>query len=273
MVIRIFIWILSISLFLLTAQSGLEMKSVYGASEEFKQLKSTHFIINYQDGVERSYAREIKRKSEDFYKRITQEFHLVRNKLWLWDNRAKIFIAKDQKNYLKNFDCPKWSAACVNYRTKMIYTYPNQKNFISILAHELTHIIFREYLDRQNLPLWLDEGVAMYIERKYTDLAYQGLNQRMQNKIENGNFIDFKELMSLDAQELQSKSNNYVNLFYLQSFSIINFLIERYRKHNFSRFLWNLKNENNIEKALSKTYYQLKNRDEFAKKWKKFYLD
>ncbi|MCF7800281.1 hypothetical protein K9M16_04770 [Candidatus Babeliales bacterium] len=161
----------------------------------------------------------------------------------------------------------------MNYRTKMIYTYPNQENFISILAHELTHIIFREYLGRQNLPLWLDEGVAMYVERKYTNLTYQGLDQQMEDKIKKANFIAFKKLMNINAQELQSKPTTYVNLFYLQSFSLINFMVERYQKHNFSRFLWNLKNENNVERALSKTYYQLKNIDEFEKRWKKFYLN
>ncbi|MCF7888285.1 MAG: hypothetical protein K9L76_03305 [Candidatus Omnitrophica bacterium] len=247
-------------------------QNAYAEYKDFKQLRSSHFIINYQEGIERSYVVNIKQKAENFYKKITQEFQLVRDELWLWDNRAKIFISKDKKEYLDNFNCPNWAAACVDYRAKEIYTYPGQKYFIPTLAHELTHIIFREYIKRQDLPLWLDEGMAMYIETKFSDSRYHGFSNRIKEMIKNNSFIPFKELTELNIRSLRKKSDSYVETFYLQSFSLINFIIEKYKKYRFSQFLWNFKIEPNLKKALSKTYYQLNNLKDLEERWKIYYL-
>ncbi|MCF7886914.1 MAG: hypothetical protein K9L71_00680 [Candidatus Omnitrophica bacterium] len=260
---KIFLLILLINSFLQNAYAGVE---------DFKQLRSRNFIINYQEGVEKSYLANIKQKAEDFYKKITQEFHLIRDELWLWDNRAKIFIAKDKKEYLDNFNCPNWSTACVDYGAKKIYTYTGQKYFISILAHELTHIIFREYIKRQDLPLWLDEGMAVYIETKFSDSKYQGFSGHIKEMIKNNSFIPFKELTEINIKSLREKSDSYVGAFYLQSFSLINFIIERYKRYRFSQFLWNFKSEPDLRKALSKTYYQLKSLKDLEEKWKTYYL-
>jgi hypothetical protein len=259
-------------IFLLILLVNLFFQNTYAETKDFKQLRSSHFIINYQEGVERSYAANIKQKAEDFYKKITQEFNLVRDKLWLWDDRAKIFVADNKKEYFDNFNCPKWSAACVDYRAKKIYTYSGQKYFISTLAHELTHIIFREYIKRQDLPLWLDEGMAMYIETKFFDSRYYDFSDRIRKMIKNNSFIPFKELTELSIRSLNQKSDSYAETFYLQSFSLINFIIERYKKYRFSQFLWNFKNEPNLKKALTKTYYQLNDLGDLEEKWKTYYL-
>ncbi|MCF7869549.1 MAG: hypothetical protein K9L69_00185 [Candidatus Omnitrophica bacterium] len=259
-------------IFLLILLVNSFFQNVYAEVKDFRQLRSSHFIINYQEGVERSYLTNIKQKAEDFYKKITQEFHLVRDELWLWDNRAKIFVARDRKEYLDNFNCPNWSAACLDYRAKKVYTYPGQKYFISTLAHELTHIIFREYIKRQDLPLWLDEGMAMYIETKFSDSRYQVFSGRIKKMIKDNSFIPFKELTELNTRTMREKPDSYVNTFYLQSFSLINFIIGKYKKHHFSQFLWNFKNESNFRKALSKTYYQLKSLKDLEERWKTYYL-
>jgi hypothetical protein len=269
---KIFLLIVLFNLFFLPPPFMAKSQNLRQGDEGFRQLRSSHFIVNYQDGVDRAYARKIKKKSEYFYKKVTQEFHLVRDELWLWDNRAKVFIANDKEEYLKNFYCPDWSAACVDYVTKTIYTYPSQKDFIAILVHELTHIIFREYLGRGKLPLWLDEGIALYTEVKFAGAGYHDLLYQIRERVKNDNFIPFEEIINLKTFDLKNRTAAEVRLFYLQSFSMINFIVERYRKHRFSQFLWNLKNESNLEKALSKTYYHLNNLTKFEEKWKKFYL-
>ncbi|MFO8053277.1 MAG: peptidase MA family metallohydrolase [Candidatus Omnitrophota bacterium] len=269
---RTFLSISLVNLFFLFGFFPSNLQNAYAEFKDFKQLRSNHFIIDYQKGVERSYSVNIKRKAEVFYRKITQEFRLVRDKLWVWDNRAKIFIAKDQKNYFQKFNCPKWSAACVDYRSKKIYTYPGQKYFISTLVHELTHIIFREYIKRQNVPLWLDEGMAMYTETKFSDSRYQDSSYQIKEKIKSNSFIPFQELVTVDARTLKEKPSSYVETFYLQSFSVINFLVKKYKKYRFSQFLWNFKNESDIKKSLFKTYYQLNNLKDLEKKWKNYYL-
>jgi len=71
--------------------------------DRYKQLRSTHFIIFYDSQIDKNYASKIKDTAEKFYRVITQEFGLIRDKLWLWESRTKVFIAKDKSDYLNYF--------------------------------------------------------------------------------------------------------------------------------------------------------------------------
>jgi len=256
---------LIILIFLFSNQLSLESAKV-----EERELRSEHFIIRYHKDVEQNYIYKVKEICENFYRKITQEFDLIRDKPWLWENRAVVYIAKDKQDYLNRFMCPSWSQGCVNCYRKIIYTYPNQRRFVSIVAHELTHIIFREYIGR-NLPLWIDEGVAVYMETKYSKNTNKVNFAFLKKTIEEDNYIPFSKLNKETSFSLKVKSQDYVNLFYLQSFSIIYFLLKRYSRDNFLRLLFFLKKGDDLEKALSKAYYTLPSLNKFESAWKKFF--
>lgn len=235
-------------------------------------MRSGHFIITYHKDVKPEYITDMKNVSEKFYRTITQEFNFLRDKLWLWENRAKIFVAKDRDAYRTDFNCSDWSSACVSYRDKAIYTYPEHKRFKPVFAHELTHIIFREYVKENNLPLWLDEGVAVYVEEKYGgEGSYKRQLYKMKEYIKNNEYIKIADLNRFSPAALGSKPNDYVSLFYLESFSIVNFLIKAYGRYRFSLFLSSLRQGHSLEKSLSRTYYHFKDLASLEKRWKDFY--
>lgn len=245
----------------------------YAAGNEISELRSDHFIISFHRDVDESYVSRTKNLAEEYYKTITQEFNLIRDKLWLWDNRARIFIAKDRDDYLRKYGCPKWSDACVNYVAKTIYTYPNQQGFAAILAHELTHIIFREYVGGGRLPLWLEEGVAVYIDSKYVGSRAQFSLSIVKKAIENKSYIPFPQLNYVNVGSLNSQSRDYVNIFYAESFSIIDFLIRKGSRDNFYNFLYFLRNGNNVNDALAKSFSSIKNMEDLEKQWLRFYQE
>ncbi len=249
----------------------LSSTNIVAGNKEFKEERSEHFIIHYQQGVSKSYVSKMKNKAEKHYRTITQEFNLIRDKLWVWENRAKIFIAKDKESYLSNFNCYTWSDACVDYRSKVIYTYSNQTRFSEILLHELTHIIFREYVKKSALPLWLDEGMATYIEDKYSGGHFNGRIKYLRKKLKNDEHIKISELMSITPSVIAAKPVDYVNLYYLESYSLVKFIITKHGRNNFSRFLSYLKKGNSIESALGKVYLDYRDFDKLAVLWKKYY--
>jgi len=240
--------------------------------KEFRQLRSAHFIISYKEDVGRAYVMKVKNIAEKYYRVIARDFNFYRDKFWIWENRAKIFIAGNKDDYLNSFNCSPWSDACVNLHGKIIYTYPDQQKFASILVHELTHIIFREHIGEGRLPLWLDEGVAVYMENKYGGGYYTNGFQFLKKKIKEDTYIKFPQLNKVTIGSLDGESNDYINLFYLESFSIINFIMKKYGKYKFSNFLRLLKKGEGIESALSKVFYDFKNFDKFEAKWKDYYL-
>ncbi len=239
---------------------------VYGA--DVKELYSDHFIIVSDKSIEEEYLYKVKDMAEDYYKVVTQEFNFIRNDPWLWKNRAKIFVAKDRQEYVEKYNCPSWSNACVDYQSKMIFTYPQQENFSSILSHELTHIIFREYVGKEQLPLWLDEGVAVYVASKYAknEENFAALKQ----KVITGKYIKFSELNKITLDELKNKPRDYIDTFYLESFSVIEFLIKKWSRYNLDNFFKFLKEGYSVRDSLYKSY-GIRTLEELEKQWNGFY--
>ena len=270
---RIFLTILIFNLVIMVVEAPNKSKVAYASEQGFRTLGSEHFVINYQEEVGYSYAGKIKKTAEKFYRIITQEFNLVREKLWLRDNRTKVFIAKDKETYVEDFGCSAWSSACVNYRDRIIYTYPNYdyERFIPTFVHELTHIIFREYVGQGKLPLWLDEGVATYMEEKYGANFYQNSFALLRERIERGDYIKIEDLMKVTPQDLKGKPQDYLNLFYIESYSIINFIMDRYGKYKFSNLLYYLKRGYSLQDSLSRVSYEIRDLDKLEDKWKRFY--
>ncbi len=240
---------------------------------EFIVRRSAHFIFNYTPGIKESWIDRLKSQAENFYRIITGEFYLVRDTPWMWENRAKIFVAKDKDDFVRRFPCPVWSGACVDYRKKIIYTYIDQTFLTSILAHELTHIIFREYVGQTiELPLWLDEGVALYVECKYTDSPYRMSEDLVKEMIKKDSYIEWEKMNKITKNYLEKSEQDFVRQFYLQAWSMVNFLRKRFGKIKFKELIDYIKKGNTAEKALFSVYGLIDDWSDFDRLWKRFYL-
>jgi hypothetical protein len=121
------------------------------------------------------------------------------------------------------------------------------------------------------LPLWLDEGVAVYMEDKYANTYQPGISF-LREKIADNSYLKLSRLNSITVKDLDAESQDFVNLFYLESFSLINFIMNKYGKYKFSNFLRRLRKGETIETALSKSFYDFKNFGRLESLWKDYYL-
>jgi hypothetical protein len=237
----------------------------YAQSGEFKELKSDHFIIKYVAQAQ-EYIYKIKDDAEYWYRAITQEFGLTQANLWAWENRVNIFVAGNHEDYLNRFNCPPWSSACVDYVRRIIYTYPSQTNFSTVFSHELTHIIFREYIGFSYLPLWIDEGMATYIEHRGShqeNLAVASIKQL----IASNKYIPFSKLNNIYS--LQADVDTAI--FYNEAFSIIYFFMKRFGREDFKEFLGYLRGANSAQEAIRKSFGGIEDMNKLEDAWKTFY--
>ncbi|MDD5069798.1 MAG: hypothetical protein PHV17_03630 [Candidatus Omnitrophica bacterium] len=234
----------------------------------FKELRSEHFIISYQKDVDEDIVKDVKLKAESYYRLITNEFNLIRDELWMWDNRAQIYIAKDKDSYLSQFDCQTWSAACVNYKDKIIYTYPSQGDFSATLKHELTHIIFREVVGFSTFPLWIDEGMATYIQHKGSAMESQVIND-IKRRIKDDSYLPFSRINKV--YQLNNDDPD-VELFYVQAHSMVYFLLNLSGKFHFKQFLSRLSQGYRVTDALRNVYMTIEDLEGFERLWKRYYL-
>jgi hypothetical protein len=225
--------------------------------------KSQHFVIYYQEDTT-GFVKELINQAENYYNSIVDELGFRRLDFWSWDNRAKIYLYKSSSDYQIDTQRVAWSGAIVSVKQRTIKTYIGQENFFdSILPHEMMHIIFREFIgDRNDLPLWLDEGIASSQEK--TNLTNRlGIAKEIINQ---------NTYLKLDILfEIRDPALITPHTFYAESASIIIFLMEKYGSEEFLDFCRKLRDAEPWKQALLGTYHFL-NFEEMESAWKSYIL-
>ncbi|OQB10852.1 MAG: hypothetical protein BWY16_00759 [Candidatus Omnitrophica bacterium ADurb.Bin205] len=232
------------------------------ASEHFKESRSTHFIVFYNNAPE-GFIKSLLEKAEFYYESITEDLGFRRFNFWLWDNRAKIYIYDDANSYRLASSQPAWSGGAVMPNHKIIQSFPASKDFLdTILPHEMGHIIFREFVGFNNpgVTLWLDEGVASYQEKR----RYSQADAFIRRLIDQDSFINLRKLSSYHS--LASLDSGSIDIFYAQSYSIVDFLIKMFGREKFVLFCQNLRDYRNLDDALRLTY-SLQGISQLEKAW------
>ncbi len=239
--------------------------SAIAADDNWHITKSTHFIVYYKNAPE-NFIKELIDKSEDYYNKIASDLGFTRYNFWLWDNRAKIYIHDNAADYQAATGQPKWSAGSAMPGQKIIRTFPYAQGFFEkTLPHEMGHIIFREFVGFNNpaVPLWLDEGVASYQEK----LTYSRANTFLRKALEKGVFLPLERLSDFNPH--LTLADESAELFYAESFSVIDFLIKEFGKDKFVSFCQDLRDKKDLERAMASSY-AFSNIRELDEAWEKY---
>jgi len=235
-------------------------------AQEWQKLKSEHFIIFYVDG--KQFAKDVSRKSEKYYRRIASELGYQRySGFWTWDNRVKIYIYPDRESFLAATDQPKWSEGVANFTKKEISSYAWSEGFLdALLPHEMAHLIFRDYVGfKGEVPLWIDEGVAQWMEPKKREIVKYAV-KRLE---EQGKLISLQKMMTLDVR--RSGDSALVTNFYIQAMSLVSFLINKYSAARFTNFCRQLRDGKTIVDSLKFAYpTSIRSIEDLQEKWLKY---
>lgn len=231
-------------------------------------LKGDHFIVYYEK--DETLAKEVLDKAEVYYKKIADDLGYARHsKFWLWEQRVKIYICQNRIEYLISTHQPQWSGGFADYKNKQIITYRWDEGFLdSFLPHEIAHLILRDFIGfNPEIPLWLDEGVAQWAEvakRKETE-------QMMKKVIEENKFIPLREFTKMEIRA--SSDTNLAKLYYMQSVSIVEFIIERFGPDTLRELCRQLRDGKSLPQALRfSTSAKIKDLDDLEEGWVKYVL-
>jgi hypothetical protein len=230
--------------------------------EGWQKVQSRHFFIYYKDAPI-DFVQDVNEAAESYYQEITQNLGFSRYEPWSYDDRARIYIYSDQDDYVNSAKQAKWSHGVANAREKIIRTFPSAHGFFdSTLPHELGHIIFREFVGFQaEVPLWMDEGVAMYQEKAKRWGSHVIVAQAM----ENDTFIPLPELSTMGLYRDTDRA--IIDLFYAEAASAMYFLISEHGKHRFVSFCQELQEGIRFDEALRRSYSRFDSMEEFNKAW------
>ncbi len=242
----------------------LTTSSLVFSEEGWKEYRCEHFLIYYQEAPE-DFVKNVEEAAEQDYQEIARNLGFTRYEGWNWDKRAKIYIYDDQEQYVAARNIS-WSHGMTLVQQKVIRTFPTAAGFFdSTLPHELGHIIFREFVSyKSKIPLWLDEGVAMYQEKA----KRWGVNKLVAKALQGGTFIPLKNLTDMILSN--ETDQKVVELFYDEAASIVYYMITELGEYRFVNFCRGLKEGARFEDALHRAYGRFDNLDDLNDVWVKY---
>lgn len=227
------------------------------------QQGSDHFIVYYYR-VPETFVRACLECAEKCYKDLTDQLGFTRHEYWNLEGRARVYLFPDRESYLRQTRVPAWSDGAAQSDRKTIWTYQQDHGFFDgVLPHETGHIVLREAVGGRAIPLWLEEGVACWLEpTRRADAEPQVRRALRENR-----FIPLAQLNRITPETLAQRAD--VALFYAESVSLVSFLVDRYGKSGFHDFCSALRDGKSVDDALSRAYSGLQNAASLAEAWEK----
>ncbi|HPT39477.1 MAG TPA: hypothetical protein PL125_04690 [Candidatus Omnitrophota bacterium] len=260
-----------------------------GYADDWKEKKSEHFIVYFEQ--DDAFAQSALDGAEKNYRNIANDLGYARySEFWTWDKRVKIYIYPDHDAFLRATGQPSWSEGMADYTNKQIISYVWGKGFIeSLLPHEIAHLVFRDFVGfKGEIPLWLDEGVAQWEE----EAKRKEIKNLIQRYFQQDNLLLVSDIMKLNISNLKDKtgvliratktkdgkdgvlflsSNNLIEIYYMESVSLIGYLIEKFGSAAFSGFCRELRDGKSVEDALKISYpLYIHNIQEFEDGWREY---
>ncbi len=196
-----------------------------------KTVDSLHFQVHHYSS---RGADDVSRKAENFYTKLMTDTGLYS---FMPGGLYPIIVYGEREEYLRKTRLPNWSSGVSVGNA--IYTFEGP-HLSAVLAHEMTHLIFYEYMGRGAVHTrWFNEGLAVYEEQEAApDLAPSSFVSAP---------IPFAEMVRMTPF---SEEQRRVSAWYQQVGSVVRFMIERGGRVGVSHFLRALKSGRNIDEAI-----------------------
>ena len=161
-----------------------------------------------------------------------------------------VMLFDNKDSYMDFTKRPAWSGAASDLRADTMYVLEGP-NFYPLSVHELTHLYFDGYFLPSISPLWLSEGMAVYMQIYVSKHKPSWIDEGLRN-ILTGHYIALEDLMSME--DISSLTTQQAELWYTEAFSVVDYLLNSHSRDEFYRFCNELKAGSPVHQALYRAY-------------------
>jgi hypothetical protein len=206
-------------------------------------ISSLHFTLR---GYNDSELRTISTLAEDIYNKIGIDTGLYS---YLAGQSYTLVVYKDRTEFAektKQMEGPRVLTAGT-----ALYTYPGP-DLDPMLTHQMMHMIFKAYMGERAAPnAWVGEGLALHEEAaRMSDMARTSFQTTQANKLRTDR-MTFAQMMLFTGTDEEKRKED---AWYLQSESVISFLMRHGSSLTFAAFLNDLRNGADFDRAVSSSY-------------------
>lgn len=176
-----------------------------------------HFLIKYggeEKGLEGFELREFLRNS---YREVGQD-------LGYFFKHKVVVLLYDEQEFRQLTGVPHWSSGLYDGKIRLpAYQQGfSQKEIQKIMRHELTHAFVSE-VSKGRAPAWLNEGLAEYEEAKILPVDMRVFDAAVKTRT-----LFPLPILFNQKELLKVKDPLEVALFYVESYKLVSYLVERY---------------------------------------------
>lgn len=214
----------------------------------YEHIQTEHFDIRHCNrGIAREVAYVAERTYEEQFEQLGCATHLR--------GKIKIDVYATKEEYISESGMESWSVGAHQLTRKLgvlsehrILCYEGQHDFFTeILPHEVAHGLFNHRLNYpDSVPLWANEGYAMYAEPAYVRKHYRRI---LKQELRRRYLIPMDQIVAI-----RNYPDDRVQLFYAQSFSVCSFLIDERDIGTYVRFVKAVSTHHDLENALKMHY-------------------
>lgn len=166
-------------------------------------------------------------------------------------NKILVMLFDQRQSYMNYTKRPSWSGASSDLRSDSLYVV-EETGFYPLTVHELTHLYFDGYFLPTISPLWLSEGMAVYMQIYASKKKPIWINTSLQRILLNNEILPFEEMVQIET--LTDYPTAKAELFYTQAYSVVDYLLNKRTRDEFYRFCNELKAGTPVHQALYRAY-------------------
>lgn len=211
---------------------------------DYHQLESKHFIIHYSKS-DAKISADLHLEADKIREKIVSDIG--------YDFREKTLaivaptLEDFQNAQPENTWIPLWAVG-VAYPSRNLIILKSPRilkeghiDVLEVFTHELSHIIIGKALKGSKIPIWLDQGLAMYEAREWTFSRITSLVRAVLTD----------RLIPLNILTYSfPEDESLVELAYAESFMFISYLINKVGRNVFHRFIRDFSHNGDLEGSL-----------------------
>jgi hypothetical protein len=219
--------------------------------------ETPHFTVSYDHADER-IALEIVRFVELDLSRISEDIGLTETLMI----DIRVISSEDESDSIRGF--PDWGIGCamplekaIAIKSPRLAAHP--VDLRTLVAHEIAHVVLGSKCGNVEIPRWFDEGMAMYEsgEWKFGESVWLSWANVTHSLL---------PLSSIGRRFPENAGR--AKLAYVESFSVILFLIDQFGRESFLEIIENVGELGSFDRAMQKSLGV--SSSEFEREWQEW---
>lgn len=219
-----------------------------GFASDYVGMNTSHFTFYFHAQDER-LMRSLIEESEEIRRQILEDLGID------FEEKIEVYLipsSTEFQQYQPGVRIPSWSVGVAYPSLNLIIIKSPRTHrqgridLRKVFKHELTHVALSiAFKGREKVPRWLDEGLAMYEAKEWNFSRVS----TMTRAVLTDSLIPLSEITHSFPDKVDR-----AELAYSESFYLISFLVSRYGKERFRRFIKDYSGGKGLSEVLMEVY-------------------